>query len=57
MKNRAGNFTFKGNYTVREIDGIWYIYNRTTMTTTRKAGYTFAKARDFLLKNYDEVEE
>ena len=57
MKNKASNFTFKGDYTLREINGTWYIYNRKTMTTTRKAGNTFAKARDFLLKNYDGVEE
>ena len=57
MKNKAGDFTFKGDYTLREINGKWYVYERRKMTTTRKAGDTFTKAKDFLLNNYEEVEE
>ena len=44
------NFTFKGRFTLREINGVWYIYDREIQTTTIRAGDTFTKAKLFLLK-------
>ena len=47
---RAGNFSFKGRYTLREINGDWYIYDRKLQTTTEKVGRTFTEAHTKLLK-------
>lgn len=47
---RAGNFTFNGRYTLREINGYWYIYDRNNWTTTKKIGGTFKEAHSNLLK-------
>ena len=44
------NFTFKGRFTLREINGVWYIYDRELQTTTIKAGNCFSKAEQYLLK-------
>ena len=43
-------FSFPGRYTLREINGVWYIYDRELQTTTIRAGGTFTKAKQFLLK-------
>ena len=50
-------FSFKGEYTLREINGTWYIYDRNLNTTKEQAGNTFKKARAYILKNYDVVEQ
>ena len=43
-------FSFLGRFTLREINGVWYIYDRETQTTTKEAGHTFKSAKDFLIK-------
>jgi len=46
------NFHFGGRFTLREINGSWYIYDRELMTTTdRLLGvHTFTKAEKALLR-------
>ncbi len=44
-------FSFKGRYTLRGINGEWFIYDRETQTTTLKAGNTFKSAERYL-NNY-----
>lgn len=52
-KNRAGSFHFKGRYTLRGINGRWYVYDRELGTTVKDTGeHTFTKAEKYLLKNY-----
>ena len=43
-------FSFSGRFTLREINGVWYVYDRETQTTTLNAGNTFATAKQYLLK-------
>jgi hypothetical protein len=46
--NTASSFSFKGRYTLREINGTWYIYDRDIQTVTINAGNTFKAAEQFL---------
>lgn len=45
-------FSFKGRYTLREINNSWYIYDRESKNGFLKdfAGHTFTKAKETLLK-------
>ena len=54
------NFSFKGRYTLREINETWYIYDRELQTTIKdlhEATFTKAKNKliEFKIKNNDEV--
>lgn len=55
--NTAGHFSFKGDYTLRAINGTWYVYDRKLQCCKERAGDTFTKARLYLLKNYPDVRE
>jgi hypothetical protein len=47
------NFTFKGKYTLREINGVWYVYDRDLNAiiegNNTKPQNTFIKARNQLI--------
>ena len=51
MKNTKGNYTFKGRYTLREMNGTWFIYDREKITITgRLNSATFVGAEKELLQ-------
>ena len=52
-KNSPSHFSFKGRYTLRGINGRWYVYDRELNTTIEDTGAnTFTKAEKYLYKHY-----
>lgn len=52
------SYSFKGRYTLREINNIWYIYDREKGTTTERLhSATFKKAQEELYKYKKEKKD
>jgi hypothetical protein len=50
MKNTKGHFTFKGRYTLRGINDVWYVYDRKIGSNVERLNaVTFTKAEKELL--------